>query len=80
MRLWFHVVFVLFLFVPHLSFFRASGRLCFVNVAFPGYLDLHFRGRTNRGYVCGFLRFWFQIATERFLLFLIVIVILCVSL
>ena len=27
---------------PHLSFFCVSGRLCFVIVAFPGYLHLYF--------------------------------------
>ena len=36
-----YVMFVLSLFAPHLSFFGASGRLCFVIVAFPGYLHLY---------------------------------------
>ena len=31
-----------FLFVPHHSFFCASGWLCLMNVAFPGYLYLYF--------------------------------------
>ena len=36
--------FVLSLFVPHLFFFFGTSRgLCLVNVAFPGYLQLHER-------------------------------------
>ena len=38
-----YVAFVLSLFVPHLSFFfGASGGLCFVFLAFPGYFHLYF--------------------------------------
>ena len=37
-----HVPFALSLFVPHLPFFDASGRICLVIVAFLGYLHLHF--------------------------------------
>ena len=37
-----YVEFVLPLFVPHLTFFGALGRLCFVSVAFPGFLHLFF--------------------------------------
>ena len=38
----FFFVCFLSLFVPHLSFFAVWGGLCFVIVAFPGYLHLYF--------------------------------------
>ena len=40
-----YVAFVLSLFVPHLFFFGASGKLCFVIVVFPGYDHLYFYSR-----------------------------------
>ena len=36
-----YVAFVLSLFIPHLSFLGASGRLCFVIVGFPEYLHIY---------------------------------------
>ena len=37
------MVFVLQLFVPHHSSLGASGMLCFVTIAFPGYLMFMYR-------------------------------------
>ena len=36
-----YVAFGLSLFIPHHAFFCAIGRLCFMILAFPGYLHLH---------------------------------------
>ena len=36
------MVFLLTLFIPHLSFFDTSGKLCFVIVSFPKYIYLYF--------------------------------------
>ena len=37
-----YVAFVLSPFLPYLSFFSSKGGLCFVLMAFPGYLNLYF--------------------------------------
>ena len=46
--------FILPLFVPHLSFFGSLGGLCFMIVAFLGYLHFRF------GIFCGFSAIFFK--------------------